>query len=520
MSTRITILGTVAGAILGALLVLAPPAVAHQTFDTPVKLGPPPAGGEPSIAASPKGVVMVTAPQGIPSGVNGHGGTGLWISGNDAKTFGKGQYIGSYLGGGDDDIIFDKGTWYTADLEAAAAEVCQSTDNGKTWTGVGPVPDPSHCTTINDGQAGFSDDRPWLVADPTDAKRIYLVYHEFVSAQPLAFYTANGGGDDFANTCGSIITDPTIEQNVPTDITGGTLVARPAVDKAGNLYVLFATTTQKENALAAAKGQPSGTFSQLYLAVSKDHCQSFKDYTVYDGQAKNGENTVQFGDIFNDLAIDGAGNLYAVGAGDIGKKPFPAATHIYLFSSKDHGRKWSAPVKLATPNSADMLPAAVGGPKSGQVVLGYFRTINGVTDPNSLKGKWTYATAESRNAGAAHPRFTYADVRPNYSYHNGQICNAGILCGLPGEPSDRSLLDFTSVTLDSHDCPLFVYAGNPTGTPTTNGSSNTNNYVTRQLAGCFNTTSAGSHRGHHRHHTHHKHHKVSRHPKHGRGFTG
>jgi hypothetical protein len=143
-----------------------------------------------------------------------------------------------------------------------------------------------------------------------------------------------------------------------------------------------------------------------------------------------------------------------------------------------------------------MLPAAAGGPKAGQLAIGYFRTVNGVTDANSTSGKWTYATAQSSNAAAAKPAFAYRAVNPGVVYHNGQICNAGILCGAPGEPSDRSLLDFTSVALDSHNCPLFTFAGNPTGTPTTNDSTNTFNYVTRQLRGCFNKSAAAKPKKH------------------------
>jgi hypothetical protein len=475
---------------LGVLLAGASAASAAQNFTTPVQLGNPPAGGEPSIATDPQGDVIVTGPQGIPSGLAGHPGTGIWISRDDGSSFGAGRFIGSDLGGGDDDVIYDNGSFYTADLEAVASEVCKSTDRGSTWTGVGPIPDPFGCTQVNAGQVGPSDDRPWLAADPTDAQRIYLVYHEFITAQPIAFRTDNGGGDDFANACGSLITNPAIEANVPTDITGGTLVARPVVGKDGTLYVLFATTTQQENAAAATQGFASGTFSQLYLAVSHDHCQSFTDYTVFDGQSRYGMNTVQFGDIFNDLAIDGAGNLYAVGAGAVGTKQFPSTTNVYVLSSTDHGQHWSAPVMLDTTSSAQMLPAAVGGPRAGQLAIGYFRTTNGVTDPNSLSGKWTYATAETGNATTANPSFTYRDVRTGYTYHNGQICNAGVLCGAPNQSSDRSLLDFTSAALDSHYCPLFTFAGNPTGTPTTNSSTNTYNYVTRQLVGCFATTAA------------------------------
>jgi hypothetical protein len=499
------------------------------SFTTPVRLSNPPAGGEPSIATDPQGDVFVAGPQGIPSGVSGHPGTGLWISRNDGNSFANGEFLGSDIGGGDDDVIYDAGAVYTADLEAIASEVCKSTDRGQTFTGVGPVPDAAGCTTINAGQVGPSDDRPWLTADPTDAQRLYVTYHEFVSAQPIAFRTDNGGADDFANACGPIVSDPTIEANVPTDITGGTLVARPVTDKLGNLYVLFTTTTQQENAAAAAAGYPSGTFSQLYLAVSHDHCQSFTDYTVFDG-SKLGTNTVQFGDIFNDLAIDGAGNLYAVGAGAVGTTPFPTSTNIYLLKSTDHGAHWSSPLLVDQTNAAHMLPAAVAGPVAGQLAIGYFRTTNGITDPNSLSGQWTYSTAETTNATAATPSFTYRDVNPGFNYHHGQICNAGVLCGAtPNGPSDRSLLDFTSAALDSHGCQLFTFAGNPSGSPTNNTSTNTYNYVTRQLTGCFATTSSSSSgKASAQKHKKKKHKKkkrrrakkISRPPRVSAGFTG
>jgi hypothetical protein len=468
--------------VLAAFAVLAP-AASGAAFTAPVRLTGA-AGGEPSIVTDPFGDVFVSGPQGIPSGANGNPGVGFWASRDDGSSFGTAQLIGSDTGGGDSDVLYSKGTVYVADLEATAAQICKSTDRGTTFNGIGPVPDPGHCTTTNGGQAGPSDDRQWLTAAPDGT--LYLTYHEFVSAQPIAFRSDNGGTDLFANACGPLITDPTIQSNVPTDITGGTLVARPITDKAGNLYVLFATTTQHENAVAASQGQSSGTFSQLYLAKSTDKCKTFTDYTVFDGEKRFGENTVQFGDIFNDLVIDGAGNLYVVGAGYIGTTPFAKSTNIYLFSSRDLGQHWSPFTQVGSSNSAHMLPAAVGGPSSGQISIGYFRTVNGVTDPNATTAKWTYSTAQSLNADAGKPAFSYSDVHPGVVDHNGDICNQGILCGSqPGGPSDRSLLDFTAAAVDSHGCPLFAFAGNPTGSPGNNTSSNTFNYVTRQTSGCF-----------------------------------
>jgi hypothetical protein len=462
------------------------------TFTAPAKLTGP-AGGEPSIATDRKGNVYVDGPQGIPSGVNDQAGVGFWSSKDDGSTWGPGRNFGSFLGGGDSDVITTPdATVYIDDLEAVAAQVCKSTDHGATFDSVGPTPDPSHCTNVGEGQVGPSDDRPWLTSDSKGT--LYLTYHEFVSAQPLVFRSDNGGADLFgAGPCGSIVTDPAIEANVPTDITGGTLVAKPITDAAGNLYVLFTTTTQAQNAQAFAGGQPSGTFSQLYVAVSHDHCASFTDHTVYDGASK-GTNTTQFGDIFNAITADGAGNLYTIGTGYVNSSTaFSPTANVYLFSSSDHGQTWKGPNLIGSTNAAHMLPAATGGPGAGQLAVGYFQTLNGKTDPNDLGGEWTYTTAETGNANAAQPSFSYSDVNPGFVYHHGQVCNQGILCGaVPGGSSDRSLLDFTAATVDAAGCPLFTFAGNPTGTPTTNDNTNTFNYATRQLTGCFQSSPAAA----------------------------
>src|SRR5437763_14554372 len=121
MRLRMTLVAAIAA--LGAMTAGASAAV---RFTKPVKLTGP-AGGEPSIATDSHGDVFVDSPQGIPSGANGSPGTGFWASHNDGKSFGPGKLIGSYLGGGDDDVVVDRGTVYMADLEAAATEVCKST---------------------------------------------------------------------------------------------------------------------------------------------------------------------------------------------------------------------------------------------------------------------------------------------------------------------------------------------------------------------------------------------------------
>jgi len=499
--------------LAGALAMPAQAAPAQIAFQKPVQLMGP-RGGEPSIATDGKGNVYVSGPQGIPSGAarssgpnplpvgpstipngsNAHPGVGFWVSHDHGATFGDGVLLGSYLGGGDSDVQVapDDGTVGLLDLEAAASAVCFSHDGGATFQSASQVPDATNCSKLPSGQAGPSDDREWLTLGKGGVA--YVTYHEFFSAQPLIFKTNNLGQDAFAaGPCGSII-DPkntAIEANVPQDVTGGTLISKPILDSNGYLYVLFTTTTQQQNA-ANLPGNVSGTFSQIYLAVSQDGCSTFKDYTVFDGTAGGTiSNSVQFGDIFNDIAMDGAGNLYAIGAGYIDSTPPAAPTaDIFLFSSSDGGQTWNGPRQVTTDVGAHMMPAAVGGPNAGDLSIGYYRTVNGKTNPNDPDSKWAYTIAESTNAlNAKGATFAFADLDHSKVFHAGDICTSGILCGtgLPGTGNDRSLADFTQATLDSDGCPIFTFAGNPSGT---NDSAHTYNYVSKQTSGCFATTAA------------------------------
>ena len=95
-----------------------------------------------------------------------------------------------------------------------------------------------------------------------------------------------------------------------------------------------------------------------------------------------------------------------------------------------------------------------------------------------------------------------------------------------------------AAALDASNCPLFTFAGNPTGSPGNNSypPTPTYNYVTRQLSGCFATASsttttttaakrraAAQMRKKHKHRRHKRHaraRRLSRPPRRSVGFTG
>ena len=497
-------LGLIAALVSAVTLFLTVSAhAAGIAFATPTQLLAG-SGGEPLVSTDLLGNVVVSSPQGV-----GGGEGDYWVSHNHGATWPATPLtLGGPTGGGDEDNAFapnDGSAYanrlYIADLAATYSTVCTSTDHGATFNAVGAAPDPNHCMSTPLGQVGPSSDRQWLTTDTNG--RAYLTYHEFNSALPLAFTTTNGGADGFATQCGSIIgaNDPLIAQYVPQDITGGTLVSKPVVDAQGNLYVLFTTTTQQENAAALAAAKPTGTFSEAFMAVSTDHCATFNDYTIYDGYNSNlpcssvpSCNGVQFGDIFNDLEIDSAGNLYSIADGFVGTTPFATTTDIYLFTSpaSSHGQTWSGPIKLTNNGQGHMMPAAATGPIPGQLAIGYFETVNGITDPTNTSAQWGYTVIETDDAGSASPTFTSTQMTGGSGtggniYHIGAICNLGIICLPTSGSGDRSLADFTSAAMDADGCPFFSWAGNPGG-----DSAGTSNYVTKQTAGCFQVLPAST----------------------------
>jgi hypothetical protein len=478
-------LSLAAGGIFGGHGVLA----AGAGFGTPVVLQGG-CGGEPSIDLDGKGDVYVSSPKGILAFLascqglaTSTQGAATWVSNDGGSSFGPMISVGTLNGGGDTDTTVDGATGdvYVTDLEAAAADVCVSTDKGQTYhtvfTGAESCTTPFNFT----GQAGPSNDREWLtVYGPTPAyahKDVYLTYHDFATNLPEIWTSQDGG--PFLPSVFPGITNPAFAASA----ANGTLIAKPVLDKDGNIYQLVATPSMQ-----------NGSIDQLWSVISTDHGQNFTATQIFDGSAAG----ANLGLVFNDLAIDGAGNLYALVLGNAAGPTPP--DNVYLWVSTDKGSTWKQHA-VPTDGKAVVLPALHGGPLAGELVFGFYHSTN-TTDTNDLTGQWKYSALESTDANGAAPTFTTVDLGSGSNpatgiVHQGQICTAGLDCTTgqvvgPAGSGNRNLADFSSVTVDRNGCAIFVYADDGKIKPDQSNFdfSLVTNDVTRQTAGCFATAAA------------------------------
>jgi len=438
-------------------------------------------GGEPSLSLDPSNSknVYVTAPQGIPTGANAvfggstTSGVGFWASHDGGKTFPIAHNLGSSFGGGDSDVeVGADGTVYVADLEAAGAAICTSSDHGKTFTSGNAAKSSDNCQEVTTNQQGPENDRQWLNVDHAQSSTVYLTYHDFAGGFPIMERSDDHGAT--FTPCGTIL-NPQSKAGQQYSPSNGTLVAKPAIDPSGRMYV--------EVTEPPTVAPPVGaTLNSLFIAEADHGCPSgtvFKNYTIYTDPGAD------LGKIFNSVTVDRAGNVYVISAGKT--KAGQKTTNVWLFVSHDHGVHWTAPIRVNTPNlTANVMPAVVGGLRGNEVAVGWFGTSSS-GDPNYLKSQWRYYVATSFDGGK---HFNQTTVTPS-PIHYGDICTQGLFCSvndLTGTAaSNRNLADFDELAVDPHTGELIVaFPGDPYNRPDLPHGHNdfsSSAYIVRQIGG-------------------------------------
>jgi hypothetical protein len=166
-------------------------------------------------------------------------------------------------------------------------------------------------------------------------------------------------------------------------------------------------------------------YHAVWMAVSGDGGRTFTDYPVYIGPSDQ----TGYGHMFPNVAVDRAGNVYAVFSDD---------HDVYYSFSTDRGRTWSPPVEVnRAPVRTAIFPWAVAG-DSGKLDIVYYGTSygDGATTPDSYPASTAWRAYFAQNLDATSRRGRFTQVRATPVVHRGAVCESGASCS-----GNRDLFD-------------------------------------------------------------------------------
>lgn len=389
------------------------------------------AGGEPVIIAAEDGSLNVSAHAGTthlykdPFAGPGYydflvgyaNQTLNWRSDDGGNSW---QYVGTAglpqgphsltsTGFSDPDYAMDLGgRIYNVEIDLANVAVFSSDDDGQSYNLANPF--------VTAG------DRPWVTGGEAD--EVYL----YVNLPKQLWRSADAG-----------ITWELVQLDFPAD------------------GKLFRDPLDPENGLIGPVGTRGGITN---ITFSDDKGQTWRTPQLSGSGLPGG---TQF---FGTIAVDDAGNVYAVSAGGYSGPSDTApngqvSVNVFV-RDPDHpdGGEWQDPVQLDTPDGDALWPWIVAG-EEGRVALAWYQTErrpDGTYDPDtfhvyaaySLNGTGqTPVTCDDGTVVAPRPAFDV--VRASSSpIHVGDICLSGTTCNAATTPEggDRRLGDFFSIGTD------------------------------------------------------------------------
>jgi hypothetical protein len=299
-------------------------------------------------------------------------------------------------GGGDTDVAVApvrnlQGNFnvYVASLTLANVDVSTSTDKGATWS-LNAVTTPE---TI--------DDREWIAAD--GMQNVCISYHNAV--QGITVGCSTNAGVTFTQWT------PAFDVNHQWQ-TANNMIGNLAIDPTS--HVMYQAYTSIASSSEVVNGTVNSNYHSVWVAVSTNGGASFTDYPIY----VNPNTKVQYGSQFPSVAVDSAGNVYTV---------FSDGHHVYEAYSKDHGRTWSAPVRVDKAGTA-IEPWVVAG-AAGKIDVVYYKTA--YADPSTTADNypstaaWTVGFAQNLNAASDG---SFGETTATPIVHYGGVCLSGIAC--------------------------------------------------------------------------------------------
>src|SRR2546426_5750966 len=333
-------------------------------------------------------------------------------------------------GGGDTDVATDdQGNAYFVDLEALAnLGVAVSNDGGNTWR-----KNPAG------GERGGVD-RQWFAVDngPTAGagdNTVFLTVRQVgtgirVFSTRGSTGTGSDGGLVYVNAADTL-------SGIAPDGTCGQTRFDPVFR---NLY------------LVCLRGN--------HVEVVRGHVTpSQRDNIHFERIALPPSPAGTVGDIFPDVAVDAAGNVYGVW---IDEKDH----NVYVSASQNQGATWTAPLHVnGNPANTNVWVWAAAGARGILDLVWYGTSVRGNPDafPSWYKSRQDAATipwftyfAQVNFNFASPPASTIYQVRASeHPSHFGQICQGGIGCTTSN--GDRTMADFLAVAIDGAGAAHIVY---------------------------------------------------------------
>jgi hypothetical protein len=388
------------------------------------------------------------------------GKTFKWVP-NAAPLTGK---VTTCHGGGDTELAVDSaGHLYFNDLTLANFSTSRSDDQGATFT----------CS--NTGVPDTAVDRQWYTidGDPTNGGSLYLANDEIGPGGVMC-------GNSVGNNVLVMYRSPVAGVGATAGITFGPANHVSAVGSCDEAIM----GNNELSPVATTLGQPDGLGGYATLASPVKHI-----FVIHDNAALNkiligrcfpvafgapvanvsdpsGLNctdlpvadlgaTTKTGANFPSMAIDKAGNLYAVW----NEAPIDASGNVigdtvikYTYST-DQGNTWAAPIKIQTTASpvgelhTNVMVWAVAG-DDGRVDIAWYGTPGQPTHPSTgpdscgANCDWSLWMTQTLNGHAASPTFI-APIRASQHFNHRGSMNT--LIG--GQAGDRTLGDFIQIRM-------------------------------------------------------------------------
>ena len=333
--------------------------------------------------------------------------------------------------------------------------------------------------------AGGESDRQWYTPDPKDPNTIYFSFHSFTPGTDInIFKSTDKGMNWFCPETGVPVTAATSTVDCPVTATSngspplnttyldtglGNVTTRPVIDPTDpqTIYVPYADAPAAHAATALAN-RLDNDLTRFRMAVSHDGGKTWAANTDTTGQGvvfdsedgkyfpvtntspTDGTADSTIAHIFIGTTIDSAGNLYILFSLRMGNA---TPTHLFMMSSKDHGKTWSAPNQVDSAGlQSNTFPTIKAG-DPGRVAMAWYGSKS--TDFNKTDSLWGEMYAVSTNALDAKPTFTQTRVSGSVPVHAADMCQAGTFCAVTG--GNRNLADYQTVVSDPCGMPVIVY---------------------------------------------------------------